>query len=33
MNRKLAFFGISLVSLSVLVLELGLTRLFSATMY
>ena len=33
MNRKLAFFGISLVSLSVLVLELSLTRLFSATMY
>jgi hypothetical protein len=33
MNRGKLFFGIWLVSLSVLMLELGLTRLFSATMY
>ena len=33
MNRRLIFFGISLITLSVLMLELSLTRLFSATMY
>ncbi|HET9532093.1 MAG TPA: hypothetical protein VFQ92_17165 [Blastocatellia bacterium] len=33
MNRTKIFFGISLVTLAVLMLELGLTRLFSATMY
>src|SRR5437867_9538584 len=33
MNRLLVFFGISLITLSVLMLELALTRLFSATMY
>lgn len=33
MNRTKIFTGIFLVTLSVLILELGLTRLFSATMY
>ncbi|MFY9610034.1 MAG: hypothetical protein WAU45_15625 [Blastocatellia bacterium] len=33
MNRRLIFFGIALITLSVLMLELSLTRLFSATMY
>ncbi len=33
MNRTKIFLGIFLLTLSVLVLELGLTRLFSATMY
>ncbi len=33
MNRRLIFFGIALTTLSVLMLELSLTRLFSATMY
>src|SRR5437867_7192691 len=33
MNRLLVFFGISLITLSVLMLELSLTRLYSATMY
>ena len=33
MNRRLIFLGISLITLSVLMLELSLTRLFSATMY
>src|SRR5215211_879034 len=33
MNRTKVFFGIGLVTLSVLMLELSLTRLFSATMY
>ena len=33
MNRAKIFFGIFLLTLSVLVLELSLTRLFSATMY
>src|SRR5437867_6956869 len=33
MNRLLVFFAISLITLSVLMLELSLTRLFSATMY
>src|SRR5580765_5143514 len=33
LNRRLIFFGISLITLSVLMLELSLTRLFSATMY
>lgn len=33
MNRRLIFFGIALLTLSVLMLELSLTRLFSATMY
>lgn len=33
MNRRLIFFGVSLITLSVLMLELSLTRLFSATMY
>ncbi|HSQ19924.1 MAG TPA: hypothetical protein VLR92_06075, partial [Blastocatellia bacterium] len=33
MNRRRIFFGISLITLSVLMLELSLTRLFSATMY
>ncbi|HEY3135879.1 MAG TPA: hypothetical protein VGL29_07610 [Blastocatellia bacterium] len=33
MNRSRIFFGISLITLSVLMLELSLTRLFSATMY
>ena len=32
-NRQRLFFGISLITLSVLMLELSLTRLFSATMY
>src|SRR6185436_1913614 len=33
MNRRRTFLGISLITLSVLMLELSLTRLFSATMY
>src|ERR1041384_598019 len=33
MNRRRIFLGISLITLSVLILELSLTRLFSATMY
>ncbi|HSB11188.1 MAG TPA: hypothetical protein VLM38_16995 [Blastocatellia bacterium] len=33
MNHRRIFFGISLITLSVLMLELSLTRLFSATMY
>src|SRR5215813_15187747 len=33
MNYRRVFFGISLITLSVLMLELSLTRLFSATMY
>jgi spermidine synthase len=33
MNRRRIFWGISLITLSVLMLELSLTRLFSATMY
>ncbi|HLG15357.1 MAG TPA: hypothetical protein VJH03_12765 [Blastocatellia bacterium] len=33
MNRKGIFLGVSLITLSVLMLELSLTRLFSATMY
>src|ERR1044071_5124330 len=33
MNRTKIFLGIFLLTLSVLVLELALTRLFSATMY
>jgi hypothetical protein len=33
MNRIKIFFGISLITLAVLMLELALTRLFSATMY
>jgi spermidine synthase len=33
MTRTRTFFGISLITLSVLMLELSLTRLFSATMY
>src|SRR5690348_12686494 len=33
MNRTKIFWGIALISLSVLMLELSLTRLFSATMY
>lgn len=33
MNKRKIFFGISLISLAVLMLELALTRLFSATMY
>ena len=33
MDRRRIFFGIALVTLSVLILELSLTRLFSATMY
>src|ERR1051325_27453 len=33
MNRTKIFLGIFLLTLSVLVLELSLTRLFSATMY
>ncbi len=33
MNRRRVFLGISLITLSVLMLELSLTRLFSATMY
>ena len=33
MNRRQIFWGISLITLSVLMLELSLTRLFSATMY
>src|SRR5580765_2981828 len=33
MNQRRIFLGISLVTLSVLMLELALTRLFSATMY
>ena len=33
MNRTKVFFGIFLLTLSVLMLELSLTRLFSATMY
>ena len=33
MNRRRSFWGISLLTLSVLMLELSLTRLFSATMY
>jgi len=33
MNRRLIFFGIAMITLSVLMLELSLTRLFSATMY
>ncbi|HYV06776.1 MAG TPA: hypothetical protein VFB82_19430 [Blastocatellia bacterium] len=33
MNRRLIFFGIALLTLAVLMLELSLTRLFSATMY
>ncbi|MFY9556628.1 MAG: hypothetical protein WAV20_16555 [Blastocatellia bacterium] len=33
MNRRQIFLGISLITLSVLMLELSLTRLFSATMY
>jgi hypothetical protein len=33
MNRKKIFVGIALVTMSVLMLELGLTRIFSATMY
>src|SRR5229473_3511421 len=33
MNRSRIFLGISLTTLSVLMLELALTRLFSATMY
>jgi hypothetical protein len=33
MNRSRVFFGIALITLSVLMLELSLTRLFSATMY
>src|ERR1700682_3482111 len=33
MNRSRIFLGISLTTLSVLMLELSLTRLFSATMY
>ena len=33
MNRTKIFLGIFLVTMSVLMLELGLTRLFSATMY
>lgn len=33
MNRRLIFFGIGMITLSVLMLELSLTRLFSATMY
>src|SRR5882724_13537931 len=33
MNRRRIFLGISLITLSVLMLELSLTRLFSATMY
>ena len=33
MNRRLIFFGIALITLSVLMPELSLTRLFSATMY
>jgi hypothetical protein len=33
MNRRRIFLGISLITLAVLMLELSLTRLFSATMY
>src|SRR5438552_4280788 len=33
MNRSRIFLGVSLTTLSVLMLELSLTRLFSATMY
>jgi hypothetical protein len=33
MNRTKIFLGISLITMAVLMLELGLTRLFSATMY
>lgn len=33
MNRRPIFWGIALITLSVLMLELSLTRLFSATMY
>ena len=33
MNRPKIFAGISLITLAVLMLELALTRLFSATMY
>ncbi|HXG63774.1 MAG TPA: hypothetical protein VNO70_01630 [Blastocatellia bacterium] len=33
MNKRQIFFGISLITLAVLMLELALTRLFSATMY
>ena len=33
MNQRRIFWGISLITLSVLMLELSLTRLFSATMY
>src|SRR5262245_4395365 len=33
MNYRRVFLGISLITLSVLMLELSLTRLFSATMY
>lgn len=33
MNRTKIFVGISLITMSVLMLELGLTRIFSATMY
>src|SRR5688572_18124021 len=33
MNRTKIFWGIALITLSVLMLELSLTRLFSATMY
>src|SRR5262252_8922200 len=33
MNHRRVFLGISLITLSVLMLELSLTRLFSATMY
>src|SRR6185503_6726500 len=33
MNRRRIFWGIALITLSVLMLELSLTRLFSATMY
>ena len=33
MNRNRIFAGISLITMSVLIFELGLTRIFSATMY
>src|SRR5262245_55945243 len=33
MNRRLIFWGISFITLSVLMLELSLTRMFSSTMY
>ena len=33
MNRRRTFAGISVITMSVLMFELGLTRIFSATMY